>query len=141
MHYCNKIFNILKAVLPFGVTIFVILMFHFTNIVFFKYYPVIINFLFFAVFFTSIFQKETVIQKIARAMENDVKPAILNYTRKLTYLWSAFMFCNFVVSLLTVFMSEKIWIIYNGFVSYILVGMFFGIEYIVRINFKRKYDC
>ena len=141
MRCCSKLFNLMKALLPFGVMCCVIVLFHFTDIILFKYYPVVVNFLLFAVFFGSVFQKETVIQKIARAMEPDIKPKALEYTRKLTYIWSAFMFCNFVVSLLTVFLSEKIWIVYNGFVSYLLVGFFFGVEYIVRINFKRKHDC
>ncbi len=92
-------------------------------------------------FFTSLFQKETVIQKIARAMEPDIKPKALEYTRKLTYVWAVFTFLNWLVSVATVFMSEAVWALYNGFISYLLIGMFFAVEYIVRIRFKRKYDC
>lgn len=32
---------------------------------------------------------------------------------------------NFLISLATVFASEKIWALYNGFISYFLVGTFF----------------
>lgn len=134
----NKKFG---AFLPVIFTIFIICLFHFTHWVVVKYYPVVVNFLIFLMFFTSLFQKETVIQKIARAMEPDIKPKALEYTRKLTYVWAVFTFLNWLVSVATVFMSEAVWALYNGFISYLLIGMFFAVEYIVRIRFKRKYDC
>lgn len=141
MNCCNKIFNLIKALLPFIFTFIVILIFHKTNFILLKYYPATIDFLFFIVFFSSIFQKETVIQKIAKVMEPDIKPKALVYTRNLTYIWALFMFINFVIAFLTIFTSEKVWIFYNGFLSYFLVGIIFIVEYIIRINFKRKYDC
>lgn len=141
MHFCSRFLNLFKALAPFIGMFFVIIIFHFTNLVVLKYYPVVVDFLFFLVFFSSIFQKETVIQKMAKAMEPDIKPKALEYTKNLTYIWSVFMFLNTFIALVTVFMPKRIWIIYNGFISYMLVGMIFVIEYIVRINFKRKYDC
>lgn len=134
----NKKFG---AFLPVIFTILIICLFHFTHWVVVKYYPVVVNFLIFLMFFTSLFQKETVIQKISRAMEPDIKPKALEYTRKLTYVWAVFTFLNWLVSVATVFMSEAVWALYNGFISYLLIGMFFAVEYIVRIRFKRKYDC
>jgi len=134
----NKKFG---AFLPIIFTIFIIGLFHYTHWIVVKYYPVVVNFLIFLMFFTSLFQRETIIQKIARTMEPDIKPKSLEYTKNLTYCWAAFTLLNWLMSLATVFMSEKIWAIYNGFISYILVGVFFAVEYIVRIRFKRKYDC
>ncbi len=133
--------NILKAFLPVIFTALIITLFHFTHWIAVKYYPVFVNFLIFMTFFTSIFNKETIIQKFARMMEPNIKPKALEYTRKLTYVWVCFTFINFFISFLTVYMPERIWMWYNGCISYILVGIFFAIEYIVRINFKRKYDC
>lgn len=129
------------AFLPVIFTMLIIGFFHFTHWVVVKYYPVVVNFLIFLMFFSSLFRKETVIQKIARVMEPDIKPKALEYTRKLTYVWTGFTFLNWIVSILTVFLSEKIWALYNGCISYLLIGMFFAVEYIVRIRFKRKYDC
>lgn len=133
--------NKIKFLFPIYIMLLVILIFHYTNWILAKYYPVIVNFMLFCIFFGSTFKKETIIQKMARLMDSNIKPKALEYTRNLTYIWSIFMLANFFVSLATVFMSEKIWAIYNGFLSYILVGLFFIIEYIVRINFKKKYDC
>ncbi len=119
----------------------VIALFHYTKWHFIKYYPVVINFCFFLLFFITSFMKETIIQKFAKLTEPDIKPKALDYTRKLTYIWALFTFCNFIISFITVFLPEKVWAIYNGCISYLLVGSFFALEYIVRINFKRKYDC
>ena len=95
------------------------------------------NFIIFLIFFSSIFTQETVIQKIAKltdgVLDNDVKI----YTRKLTYVWTIFLFINFIISLLTLFLSDKIWIIYNGFISYFLIGLLFITEYLYRVIFKR----
>ena len=131
----------LKFLFPIFIMLLVILIFHYTNWIVAKYYPVIVNFVLFCIFFGSTFSEETVIQKMAKLMEPNIKPKALEYTRKLTYIWSIFMLANFFISLATVFMSEKVWAIYNGFLSYMLVGVFFIIEYMVRINFKKKYDC
>ena len=130
-----------KFAIPIFIMLLVILIFHYTNWIVAKYYPVIVNFVLFCIFFGSTFSEETVIQKMAKLMEPNIKPKALEYTRILTYIWSIFMLANFFISLATVFMSEKVWAIYNGFLSYMLVGGFFIIEYMVRINFKKKYDC
>ena len=124
-----------KFLFPIVVMILVIILFHYTNWIWVKLYPVIVNFFLFCLFFGSIFEKETIIQKFARLMEPDIKPKALEYTRNLTYVWAVFIFLNFLVSVATLFMSEKVWAFYNGFLSCILVGAFFIIEYIMRIWF------
>ena len=129
--------KMIKALAPFIGMFAVIALFHFTDFVLLKYYPPIANFGFFAVFFSSLFQEKTVIQKIALAAEPDADENVMRYTRNLTYVWAGFTFLNFLISLATVFASEKIWALYNGFISYFLVGTFFIIEYIVRGVKKR----
>ena len=101
--------------------ILVIILFHYTNWIWVKLYPVIVNFFLFCLFFGSIFVKETIIQKFARLTEPDIKPKALEYTRNLTYVWAVFIFLNFLVSVATLFMSEKVWAFYNGFLSYIFL--------------------
>lgn len=142
MPYCrNRFFNLIKAVLPFVVAVFVIVTFHFTNNIYIKCYPAIINLIFFLIFFFSLFKNETVIQKIARAMKPDIKPLALKYTRRLTYVWSTFLFVNFCIAFYSIYGSHDFWMLYNGFLSYFICGMIFVVEYCIRIWFKRKYDC
>ena len=140
MAYFNRFFKIFKTFAPFIGMFAVIIAFHYTDFIFFKYYPVVVNFGFFAIFFLSTFKEKTVIQKIALSMDPNAGEYVMRYTRNLTYIWALFTFLNFLVSFVTVFAPKNIWMIYNGCISYILTGAVFVIEYIVRINFMRKYE-
>lgn len=124
--------RIVKALLPFFVTIAVIMCFHNTHFLFFKFYPPCANLFIFLLFFLSCFREKTVIQNFALAVNPDLSESEMNYTRKITYVWAGFTFVNFLISVATVFMSEFVWALYNGIISYTLVGFVFIVEYIVR---------
>ena len=130
----------LKAIIPVLGTVCVVLLFHFSKIYALKFYPVIVNSFIFCVFFSSVFCEETIIQKIAKKMDGELTDFSRNYTRKLTYVWCIFMFVNLSISFATVFMSPKVWELYNACISYIALGVMFGVEYIVRIILRAKYD-
>lgn len=130
----------LKAIIPVLSTVCVVLLFHFSKIYALKFYPVIVNSFIFCVFFSSVFCEETIIQKIAKKMDGELTDFSRNYTRKLTYVWCIFLFVNLSISFATVFMSPKVWELYNACISYIALGVMFGVEYIVRIILRAKYD-
>ena len=123
----------LKAIIPVLGTVCVVLLFHFSKIYALKFYPVIVNSFIFCVFFSSVFCEETIIQKIAKKMDGELTDFSRNYTRKLTYVWCIFLFVNLSISFATVFMQPKVWELYNACISYIALGVMFGVEYIVRI--------
>ena len=130
--------NKIKPLTPILITLCVVFLFYIKRIVVLKFYPPICNLFIFLVFFCSLFGKETVIQKIARACGDKLEKPAWDYTRNITYVWCVFTFLNFLISLWTIFLSDEIWMIYNGLISYILVGLLFGIEYIVRIVFRKR---
>ena len=130
----------LKAIIPVLGTVCVVLLFHFSKIYALKFYPVIVNSFIFCVFFSSVFCEETIIQKIAKKMDGKLTDFSRNYTRKLTYVWCIFLSVNLSISFATVFMSPKVWELYNACISYIALGVMFGVEYIVRIILRAKYD-
>lgn len=130
----------LKAIIPVLGTVCVVLLFHFSKIYALKFYPVIVNSFIFCVFFSSVFCEETIIQKVAKKMDGELTDFSRNYTRKLTYVWCIFLFVNLSISFATVFMSPKVWELYNACISYIALGVMFGVEYIVRIILRAKYD-
>lgn len=126
---------------PFIFTILLFVLFYFKRFVVIKFYPPVMNLTIFLIFFSSIFTKETIIQKFARiSAKKPLHELELSYTRRLTYVWSAFLFLNFLFSVLTIFLSDEIWIFYNCFLSYFLVGTLFIIEYIVRIFFRKRHN-
>lgn len=133
-------FKKIKAIIPVLGTVCVVLLFHFSKIYALKFYPVIVNSFIFCVFFSSVFCEETIIQKIAKKMDGELTDFSRNYTRRLTYVWCIFLFVNLSISFATVFMSPKVWELYNACISYIALGVMFGVEYIVRIILRAKYD-
>ncbi len=89
-------------------------------------------------FFISLFGKETVIQKFARMCGDKLEKPAWVYTRRVTYIWAVFTFVNFLVSVWTIFQSDRIWILYNGCISYLLIGLLFGLEYMVRVYLRKR---
>lgn len=127
----------LKLLFPLVITFSVIFLFYLKRFILLKFYPPVCNLFIFMVFFTSLFGNETVIQKIAKTF-NPLNDKEIIYTRNLTYVWCVFLFLNFIMSCFTIFLPDKIWLVYNGCISYILIGLLFGIEYIVRIICRKR---
>ena len=127
-----------KIFISIAITLIVIALFHYTQLYFIKFYPVCANFTVFLVFFKSLFEKETIIQKFAKIIDGELSERALKYTRNLTHIWCGLTFFNFIISLITVFLSEEIWALFNGFISYILIGTLFFVEYVIRSILKKK---
>lgn len=129
----------LKKIIPFSITLIVICLFYFSRLEIFKLYPIIANSFVFVVFFVSLFQEETIIQKIAKKCEKGpLDEFTQNYTKKLTYAWVIFLGINILLAIITAFLSDKIWMLYNGFISYLILGLFFIIEYIIRVILRKR---
>ena len=128
----------IKHITPILITLCIVFLFYMKRFVFLKFYPPLCNCFLFLVFFISLFTKETVIQKFARACGDKLEKPAWDYTRKVTYIWCIFTFINLLISIWTIFLPDKIWILYNGCISYMLVGLLFGIEYIIRINLRKR---
>ena len=63
-----------------------------------------------------------------------------SYTRRVTQAWAGFFLVNGIIAAYTaVGASTETWAVYNGFVSYLLIGILFGGEYAVRRAFHRKH--
>lgn len=135
-----KILQFVKFILPVFFTFFVIGFFYFTKLSAVKVYPVLMDFLFFCIFFSSLFSKETVIQKIAKHIDGKLEEPVLTYTKNLTYVWIVFLFFNFLISVLSLFLSDYFWALYNGLISYLLIGGIFAVELPIRYFFKKRHN-
>ena len=107
-----------------------------------RLYPIIINVMFFMVFFKSLSTEKTIIQSIAEIKEKNITPKKQKYMRKLTVVWCGFFIINASLSAYTlIYMTIKQWTIYNGFISYILIGALIVSELLYRHLFVIKnYD-
>lgn len=104
-----------------------------------KLYPVMLSAALLGVFAFSLWRPPTVVERIARLAEPDLPPAGVAYTRKVTLAWCGFFVFNGAVSLATTLWgSEQAWVLYNGLLSYLLMGAFFGAEWLLRQRMRAR---
>lgn len=100
---------------------------------FLRYYPVFINIIMFMFFFASLLHPPSVIEKIARLQTPDLPESGVRYTRKVTMVWCAFFVFNGTMALYTSLRTNiGFWTVYNGLISYCLMGVLFVGEYAIR---------
>lgn len=98
-----------------------------------KFYPVIVSFSILATFVVSLIYPPSAIERIARLREPDLPQAGVEYTRKVTKIWCVFLLCNGLAALYTsLYSSVEVWTLYNGLISYLLMGCLLGGEMIYR---------
>jgi uncharacterized membrane protein len=103
-----------------------------------KLYPVLVNAALLAAFGASLVSGPSMVERLARLREPDLPPAAVGYTRRVTQAWCVFFVLNGAVALGTaLFAPEAIWSLYTGVVSYVLMGLMFGGEFLLRMRFKR----
>jgi uncharacterized membrane protein len=103
-----------------------------------KLYPVFMSVGAFIIFATTLIKPPSMIERFARIAEPDLPPEGVVWTRKVTIVWCVFFVLNAIIALVTVlFTSTKIWMMYNGFISYVLMGILLLGEYLLRKRQQR----
>lgn len=106
-----------------------------------KLYPVLVNAVFFAVFAMSLVHPPSAIERMARLTEPDLPPHAVPYTRRVTQVWCGFFIVNGGIALATALWgSDALWALYNGLVSYGLMGLLFGGEWLVRRRVRARLE-
>jgi len=100
-----------------------------------RFYPALANFVMFVTFTGSLFYPPPVIERLARLKHPDLPEQGVIYTRKVTQVWCVFFLINGSIAIITaLYCSFACWSLYNGFITYLLMGLLMGIEYLVRIR-------
>ncbi|MDR0876504.1 MAG: AMP-binding protein, partial [Treponema sp.] len=103
-----------------------------------KLYPVLISAVLLGAFGLTLFSPPVMIFRFAVLQDKSVRGSLAEkrvekYCRRVTLVWCAFFLLNGAVALYTVFFaSDAVWSIYNGGISYMLMGALFAGEFIVR---------
>ncbi|MFW5969490.1 MAG: hypothetical protein ACOCP9_02525 [Halofilum sp. (in: g-proteobacteria)] len=98
-----------------------------------RFYPVLMSAAMLCLFGWSLCQPQSIIERIGRIVYRDFPPEAVAYTRRVTVVWCAFFLVNGLIALWTaVGASWATWTLYNGFLSYMLMGLLFMGEYAVR---------
>lgn len=102
------------------------------------YYPAVVNFTLSGIFLNSLRQGDPLLLRIIRARGWSISEHGPRYLYRLTGVWAAFFVLNALISIWTSTQSIEVWTLYNGFLSYCLVALLVGVEYLFRRYYKRR---
>jgi uncharacterized membrane protein len=122
-----------------GIMILVLLGVIFNHDVYILQLPVFINLLLLATFVISLVRPPCVIERYANLVQDDFTVAERRYYRQVTIVWSVFFVVNSSITEWIIWHGNlELWTLYVGAIAYVLMGMLFTIEYLVRkLRFKR----
>lgn len=103
------------------------------------YYPVIMSLGMSLLFFSTVFYPPTLIEIFANIYS---APGIIIskiYCKKLTIIWGCFGIINAAIAFITVWLHNlTLWTLYNGLLSYCLMGLLFFGEMLYRKKYLKK---
>ncbi len=98
-----------------------------------KFYPALVNLGFLVMFAGSLLSPPSFVERIARLRKPELSPAGVAYTRRVTWVWTIFFVFNGSLAAVTaLWASDEVWVLYNGFIAYLLIGTLAGAEWLVR---------
>lgn len=106
--------------------------------VFIKLYPVLMNLIFLFSFGSTLFIGPVIVFRFACLTDKKLAGSFIagrieKYCRKVTIAWCVFFILNGAAALYTVLsQNDKIWSLYNGGISYLLMGILFAVEFAIR---------
>ena len=95
--------------------------------------PVLINGALLFAFGRTLRRGPPLVEALARLREPELSAAQVRHCRTVTAVWCGFFAANAAVCLaLALFAELWIWTLYTGVISYLLMGLLFGAELLVR---------
>ncbi|MEH6626328.1 MAG: hypothetical protein V7739_07785 [Motiliproteus sp.] len=104
-----------------------------------KLYPVLVNASFLFLFVSSLVYPPSIVERLARLRSPEMSQDAVSYTEKVTRIWSLFFLLNGSIAASTaIWATDEQWMLYNGFIAYLLMGTLAGGEWIVRQRLMRR---
>ncbi|WP_411852584.1 hypothetical protein ACLB90_08955 [Stenotrophomonas sp. LGBM10] len=102
-----------------------------------KLYPALVNAVMLVIFATSLRFPPSAVERLARLSEPELPPFAVVYTRHVTSVWCGFFILNGGLALATaLWASDQVWALYNGLLAYVMMGVLFAGEWLVRRRVK-----
>jgi peptidoglycan-N-acetylglucosamine deacetylase len=96
-------------------------------------YPSLVNGVLLWVFALSLVGEQPIVERFARLQVSDLSDGERRYCRSVTLVWCVFFVLNGTVAMILALRAPHAWwAAYTGGVSYVLVGVLFAAEYLVR---------
>lgn len=104
-----------------------------------KLYPVLFSIGMAAAFYFSLYDEHTLIERLATRFGSKLHDAARRYIRRLTVWWVGVLLVNAAISAYTAFYGTLYqWTLYNGLISYLLMGTFMAGEFCFRLYYKKS---
>lgn len=101
-------------------------------------YPVLLSLVLLAVFAASLRSGMPVIERLARLREPELPDSAVRYTRQVTRVWALFFAVNAALAAgLALWAPLSWWALYTGLIAYLLMGLLFAGEWLVRQRVRR----
>ena len=105
-----------------------------------KAYPVALSLGTAAVFGVSLLRPPSLVERFARLQEPDLPPAGQAYCRTVTVVWTVWLVANAAVAgALALWGSDEAWALWTGLIAYIVMGLLFGGEVLIRRSMRRRH--
>lgn len=105
-----------------------------------RWYPVLVNGSLLVLFGVTLVKGPSMAERLARLKTPDLPPHAVGYTRRVTQAWCGFFVVNGSVAALTaLYGTDAQWALYNGGIAYGLIGLFAGVEYLVRLRVQARH--
>ena len=114
------------------------------NIMFLKFYPVMVSLSLLSFFAFSLWKKPSFVFRLANLGDKTLRTSperffVERYCDRVTLVWCIFFILNASIAFATALVgSDRIWSLYNGLISYILIGILFAVEFMVRKMMQKK---
>ena len=102
------------------------------------YYPVLVNLVLSVVFAASLATSEPLLLRLVRARGIRISDQGPRYLTRLTAVWAGFFVVNGLVALWTTTASIEAWALYNGLISYFLIALLLGVEWLYRGRHQKR---
>lgn len=106
-----------------------------------KLYPILVSALMLFQFAWSLAHPPSLVEQLARLAQRgkELPPQASRYCRTVTKVWVGFFCLNIVISALTALCgSWEIWALYNGGISYVLMGLLVAGEWLIRRRLQAR---
>lgn len=103
------------------------------------YYPLAVSLALLCLFGWSLTRPMSLVERLARLQDPALPAAAIGYTRRVTQVWCGFFVINGALAAFTIWHGDlALWSLYNGFISYLLMGGLMGAEYLVRRRLLKR---
>jgi uncharacterized membrane protein len=98
-----------------------------------RLYPAAMSLGMLLLFGMSLIYPPSMVERFARLREPDLPPSGVTYTYRVTQFWCGFFVVNGAIAVYTaLYASRDMWALYNGLIAYLLMGVIFAGEWVVR---------